>query len=114
MTVQWDFNIPKDEWVGKFDIVYSNSFDHSFNPYGTLDVWINQLSPNGILYVEIPLAKHNNTSTEMDPLEISIEEFEKIIEMFGMDVVSRIPAWGGKSRTNHTLIIGSCFETIPV
>ena len=36
MTVQHDFAVPKKEWVGYFDIVYSNSFDHSFDPANSL------------------------------------------------------------------------------
>jgi trans-aconitate methyltransferase len=106
MTVQWDFNLPKEEWVRKFDIVYSNSFDHVFNPFGTFEVWSNQLSENGTLYVEIPTRIHNNTSTEMDPLEISIEEFEQLVDFFDMEVVCKLDAWGGVSRTNYTIIVG--------
>lgn len=113
MTVEWDFNLPKEEWVGKFDIVYSNSFDHSFNPYGTLDVWINQLSENGTLYVELP-NYHNNVSTEMDPLEITVKEYEQLVDFFEMKIVSKLTAWGGSSRTNYSTIIGSRFETISV
>lgn len=27
--IQWDFHKQKDEWIGKFDFVYTNSIDHS-------------------------------------------------------------------------------------
>lgn len=51
-VVEWDFNVPKPEWVGAFDLVYTNSLDHSDNPVVTLSVWIEQLAWNGALFVQ--------------------------------------------------------------
>lgn len=50
-VVEWDFNLPKPEWVGTFDAVYSNSLDHSPEPGRTLSVWIEQLKPDGLLFL---------------------------------------------------------------
>jgi len=66
-TVQWDFAEENKEWLNKFDIVYSNSFDHSFDPHKTIECWKNQLSENGALYVEWPLVPQHQKSTSMDP-----------------------------------------------
>jgi hypothetical protein len=66
-TTQWDFAEPKDEWLNKFDIVYSNSFDHSFDPHKTIDCWKDQLNENGALYVEWPIIPKHQKSTSMDP-----------------------------------------------
>ena len=41
MTIQHDFAIQKPEWIGKFDILYSNSFDHSIDPDKTIETWKN-------------------------------------------------------------------------
>ena len=39
MTVKHDFNFQKEEWLGKYDIVYSNCIDHSIDPKATLKTW---------------------------------------------------------------------------
>ena len=31
-TIQWDFHEVKPEWIGAVDFIYSNSFDHSYDP----------------------------------------------------------------------------------
>lgn len=43
---------PRKEWIGNFDIVYSNSLDHARNPYKTVKSWLSCLSPDGCLYIE--------------------------------------------------------------
>ena len=50
--VQWDFNRPNEKWLSEFDFVYSNAFDHSFDPRMTLAVWLDQLKPGGVLIIE--------------------------------------------------------------
>lgn len=50
--IKWDFNTPKTEWLKRFDFVYSNSFDHAYDPAVTIRVWLNQLKPNGMLLIE--------------------------------------------------------------
>ena len=44
MTIQHDFTIPIEEWIGKADIVYSNSFDHTIDP---VEVW-DMIIENGL------------------------------------------------------------------
>lgn len=46
---KFDFRRQNDNWVGKFDIVYSNSLDHTNEPDTTIKVWLDQLSPWGCL-----------------------------------------------------------------
>lgn len=40
-TVQWDFHDENPEWLNRADFVYSNSFDHSYDPEGCLNTWVN-------------------------------------------------------------------------
>lgn len=47
-----DFHEPKDKWLGRFDFVYSNSLDHSYNPQKAIDVWMEQLQPFGHLFIQ--------------------------------------------------------------
>lgn len=39
-------------WKGNFDIVYSNSLDHSDRPRECLATWLDQLKPDGYLFIE--------------------------------------------------------------
>jgi hypothetical protein len=50
--LNYDFAHVKDGWIGHFDFMYTNSFDHSRDPDETVKIWISCLSPNGRLYIE--------------------------------------------------------------
>jgi hypothetical protein len=95
-TVQWDFTHQKEEWVGHWDVVYTNSFDHSMNPEETLGTWRDQLSAEGRLYVDYDFASKHNTSREMDPLEVSKEEIRGLFRAVGLEVVSETNFSKGK------------------
>lgn len=81
-TVQHDFHEEREEWVGQFDIVYSNSLDHSYDPVKALTTWTRQLNPGGALCVELMLG-NSNVVTPSDPLSINDEEYLEIIKKFG-------------------------------
>jgi SAM-dependent methyltransferase len=51
-VIEWDFSKQKEEWIGKFDFVYSNSLDHARDPVQTVQVWMEQLKPNGCLLLQ--------------------------------------------------------------
>ena len=74
MTIQHDFAIPKAEWIGKFDILYSNAFDHSFEPIKTIETWKKQLSPDGKMFIEW-YEFHNSKSSPSDPVSGTTREF---------------------------------------
>ncbi len=50
-VIEWDFAEQKLEWVGAFDFVYSNSLDHARDPVAVLNTWIEQLQPDGFLFL---------------------------------------------------------------
>ena len=51
-VVEWDFNEQNPDWLDRFDLVYTNSLDHSNDPPATLKVWLDQLAWNGALFVQ--------------------------------------------------------------
>jgi len=85
MTVQHDFHEVKKEWVGLYDIVYSNSFDHSYDPEKCMKTWANQLSDNGSLCIELQ-GGDNNRSKETDPLELSYDDLIELTENNGLSL----------------------------
>ena len=87
MTVEHDFSIQKDEWINKFDIVYSNAFDHSIDPEQTLITWKNQLVHNGRLYLEY--AESQSICNDADPLDASKQEIYNLLQLH-MNVLGEI------------------------
>ncbi len=90
--VVWDFNHPREEWLGKFDFIYSNSFDHAFDPEITFKVWRDQVRDGGLIILEWSkkhehAGEEGNTETAMDPLAITIDE-----------LVAEIPAWAANAK----------------
>ena len=78
-TIQHDFHNQIPSYVNKFDIVYSNSIDHSYDPFKALKTWTEQVNQNGLLCIELATG-HENRMRELDPLEISPRELTQIIE----------------------------------
>ena len=51
-TIVWDFHEAKPEWVGACDFIYSNSFDHSYDPSKSLAAWMSCLKPDGVCFID--------------------------------------------------------------
>lgn len=98
LTEHWDFSKVKDEWVGKFDIVYSNAFDHSITPKETLDVWMNQLKDGGSLILEMHIARKNWKPNPMDPLSYQREDIVKLVKEGGYRITDE---WASPPFTDH-------------
>ena len=78
-TIQLDFHEQKKAFINKFDIVYSNSFDHSYDPHKALKTWTEQVNEDGILCIELASGPEN-VSRELDPLEIYPAELTQILK----------------------------------
>lgn len=57
-----DFNKLPDDWDNKFDLVFSNSIDHAFNPTETLQEWYRVTRDDGYLLIEF--STHPATNIE--------------------------------------------------
>ena len=84
MTIEWDFHEVKPEWLGAVDIVYSNSFDHSYDPQKLFTAWLSCLSVNGVMALEWSLA-HATPPTILDPFNVGLQGLTKLIEKFCAD-----------------------------
>lgn len=80
-VVEWDFNKKNRRWMGRFDLVYSNSFDHAFNPRWTLRVWFGQLREGGALFLQ--WTKWNLGVRQGDCLGGQLTEFVDLVNKFG-------------------------------
>ena len=103
MTVQWDFHKVKDEWCNYFDIVYSNSFDHSIDPVTALSVWRDQLNNQGKIYLE---HSFHVKSRSWDPLEIEVDELLKLFKQVGLSVEVELPTRSKTGLASHIFKLG--------
>lgn len=71
-TIQWDFHEVKPEWIGAVDFIYSNSFDHSYDPEKCLNAWMSCLRPGGVCILEHSNMHDTMGATELDPFGASI------------------------------------------
>lgn len=89
-TTIWDFNKVNDEWIGKFDLVYSNAFDHCITPSETISVWRDQLKSDGRLLIEWTDFQNGKGVTDGDPLNATEEEVTAWAEENGMFLETEI------------------------
>jgi len=48
-TIQWDFHDIKEEWIDNTSIIYTNSFDHAFDPIYALGNWMRCIHKTGFI-----------------------------------------------------------------
>lgn len=83
-VLRWNFSDPKEEWLSRFDLVYSNSLDHARWPWKTLQVWFDQLKSNGRLCIQWN-ALHKNAK-EGDCFGATLDEYITVINEEGVVV----------------------------
>lgn len=86
-TIRWDFNKPMDGWINKFDFIYSNSFDHAYDPVKTINVWADQLVDGGLLILEYDRRQEHTgeiskSVNKVDPVSIRFKE-----------LITHVPRW---------------------
>ena len=69
-SVHWDFHDEKEEWLGKFDFVYSNSLDQSWKPKHALSTWLNQVKKDGVVIIEHSIYHSPEHAGEGDPFGV--------------------------------------------
>jgi len=89
-TIQWDFHNLKDEWIGSVDFIYSNSFDHSYDPEKCLDVWMKCIKKGiGVCFIHW-MSTNASTIDAADCFAASLKEYKdlfnkkyRVIDQFG-------------------------------
>lgn len=80
-TIEWDFHETKPEWIGAWDLIYSNSWDHAFNPEKAIKAWVSCLRPNGLLVLEH--SEHHTVAhvRDLDPFGASFSGLIKFCNL---------------------------------
>lgn len=78
-TVQWDFHDPNPDWEGRADFVYSNSWDHAFDPARAFRTWAGQLRPGGVLLLDHTRDHGPGRTDALDPFGATIEALTELM-----------------------------------
>jgi len=83
-TIQWDFHDENPDWEGQFDIVFTNSWDHSYDFEKALKAWIKSLTPTGRIFLDWNTDSDGVTFnlTPSDCFGCSLDEFQEIINRY--------------------------------
>lgn len=89
--IEWDMHEVKPEWLGAIDLMYSNSWDHTYDPSLLFSRWSASLSPNGRLYLPYTEWQSERGVTEASKIDVfgcSLDELVGIVRQhFELDDV---------------------------
>lgn len=83
----YDFNHLPKEWEGKFDLIYSNSLDHSFDIKETIQEWRRVVKKSGYILISFSSCEK---VTNSDRYAFSKEDVE---ELFSVDQFEIVKVW---------------------
>jgi len=118
ITIQWDMHDVKDEWIGKCDVIYSNSFDHSYDPIYCAKQWASCLKKTGIIVLQlieevpgingghhIQRAIDSKTYSPGDPFNVPLSVLKNIIEEHTpLEIHSVNNWWANKKHVRHVIL----------
>ncbi len=110
-TIQWDFHETQPEWIGRADFIYSNSFDHAYDPAKALRAWVSCLTPAGLCFLEHTWEHGPEGVTELDPFGVTQVALMTLVETWTdgryavCDVLAPPRRRGEKFRTSAVLVI---------
>ena len=105
-TIEWDFHDVKEEWLNKVDFIYTNSFDHSYDPEKCLDAWMSCLTEKGLCIIEWTSqhSTYNEESFPENPFVASLDEYKNIIEK-DYEIATIMNNTDGKKRKSKFIFI---------
>jgi len=77
-----DFNHLPEDWSNKFDLVFSNSLDHSFEVLETIKEWRRVTKAGGFLFLELSTTPANNIEHSFDPQDIDKLFYYPMFEIY--------------------------------
>lgn len=82
-SIEWDFHETKPEWIDSVDFIYSNSFDHSYDPEKCLDAWMSCLRQDGLCILEHSSEHEPTDTSELDPFGADFVQMPYLIVTWG-------------------------------
>jgi hypothetical protein len=79
-SIQWDFHEENPEWEARADFVYSNSWDHAFDPNKAFSAWAKSLKPGGLMLLDHTKGQTPEAANALDPFGATIEALCTILK----------------------------------
>ena len=82
-SIVWDMHDVKPEWRGRTDFMYSNSWDHTYDPEKLFAGWSECLSEHGRLYLpynDLQSERGVTETTKIDVFGCSVDELVGILQ----------------------------------
>jgi len=110
ITIQWDMHEIKEEWIGSCDVIYSNSFDHTYDPIYCLNQWAKTLKPTGIIVLQYAVNGHyipevipSKKYSPGDPFNASLETYKQMCEYTPL-YISDVKTWDTRPGVTHLIL----------
>jgi len=97
-TIQWDFHEVKPEWVGAVDFIYSNSFDHTYDPERCLNAWMSCVRSGGMCILEHSSLHGTGGATQLDPFGAELSQMPYLIARGGVVHSAFAKSWMRQRR----------------
>jgi len=81
-TIEWDFHHVKMGWLRNVDFIYSNAFDHSYDPERCFMNWMACIKPGGICIIEHSWSHGPEGVCAVDPFGANIKDMPYLIEQW--------------------------------
>lgn len=78
-TIEWDFHEIRADWPGAFDILYSNSWDHSYDPIKLFAAWSSCVAPGGIMTLEHSSRHEPKAVNALDPFGVDFDGLVSLV-----------------------------------
>lgn len=78
-VIQWDMHNIKYEWLNLFDFIYSNSWDHFYDPEYGFDQWGRTVKSGGLIILEWSDCHGDEGVSRCDPLGGSLDEIIEFV-----------------------------------
>ncbi len=110
-TIRWDFHETRPEWLGAADFVYSNSFDHSYDPEKALNAWMSCLRPGGVCLIEHTQKSEPEAVTRTDPFGARLTLMPWLVLQWGKgryavrEVLASPEDPTGEAAVKHWLVV---------
>jgi hypothetical protein len=79
-TIQWDFHEVDAVWVGKVDVLYSNSWDHTYDPEKLFKAWGSCISKTGVMVIEHTQGHMPDKRGVLDPFGATVDGVKAMVE----------------------------------
>ena len=103
--VQWDMQKENPNWIGKWDMVYTNSLDHVTDFHGTLQTMYDQLTTLGLFILDYTIWRDNSIKPSIsDALDVSYKELKRGLRVADFEVIQENQYYKNRYQQNDEKI----------